>query len=135
MLGFLAVLTWWSGRIVVANNVTLTFSSIVLLAAMALLGPAGAGIVGILVGPLQRGKVPLRGRVFNTGMSAALGVLGGAAYRAAGGSSDSSDVIGAWEIMRQVAIPVFVADLVQAGTTGHDIDLFDIERPAFRDVS
>jgi hypothetical protein len=113
VLGFLAVLTWWSGRIVVANNVTLTFSSIVLLAAMALLGPAGAGIVGILVGPLQRGKVPLRARVFNTGMSAALGVLGGAAYRAAGGPPDSSHVIGAWEIMRQIAIPVFVADLVQ----------------------
>ncbi len=46
-------------------------------------------------------------------MSAALGVLGGAAYRAAGGLPDSSDVIGAWDILRQVAIPIFVADLVQ----------------------
>ena len=113
VLGFLAVLTWWSGRIVVAENVTLTFSSIVLLAAMALLGPAGAGIVGIIVGPLQRGKVALRARVFNTGMSATLGVLGGAAYLLAGGLRDSSDVVGAWDTVRLVAIPVFVADLVQ----------------------
>jgi hypothetical protein len=113
VLGFLAVLTWWSGRIVVAHNVTLTFSSIVLLAAMALLGPAGAGIVGIIVGPLQRGKVPLRARVFNTGMSATLGVLGGAAYLLAGGLRDSSGVVGAWDLMRLVAFPVLVADLVQ----------------------
>jgi HD domain len=113
VLGFLAVLTWWSGRIVVASNVSLTFSSIVLLAAMALLGPAGAGIVGILLGPLQRGKVPLRGRVFNTGMSATLGVLGGWAYLAAGGELDSSGVIGAWDIARQIAIPILVADVVQ----------------------
>ena len=113
VLGLLAVLTWWSGRIVVAKNVTLTFSSIVLLAAMAMLGPAGAGIIGIIVGPLQRGKVPLRARVFNTGMSATLGVLGGAAYLLAGGDPDSSGVEGPWETMRQVGIPILVADLVQ----------------------
>ncbi len=113
VIALLAGLTWWSGAVVVDGTVRLTFSSIVLLAAMALLGPAGAGLVGILMGPIQRGPVPVRARVFNTGMSACLGVLGGMAYRLAGGVADSSGLVGAQEILRQVGYPILVADLVQ----------------------
>lgn len=113
VLGMLAVLTWWSGPIVVEDRVRLSFSSIVLLAAMGLVGPAGAGLVGIMLGPLQRGSVPLRARVFNTGMSATLGVLGATAYLAAGGRHDSSGLLGAWEILRGIGLPILLADLVQ----------------------
>ncbi|MEO7421272.1 MAG: HD domain-containing phosphohydrolase [Ornithinibacter sp.] len=113
VLGLLAGLTWWSGAVVVDGTVRLTFSSVVLLAAMALLGPGGAGLIGILLGPIQRGTVPLRARVFNTGMSATLGVLGGTAYHMAGGLKESSVLVGAPEILNRIGYPILVADLVQ----------------------
>jgi len=115
VLVLLAGLTWWSTPIVVGDRTRLTFSSIVLLSAMALLGPAGAGLVGIVMGPLQRGRVPLRARVFNTGQSATLGVVGGAAYLVAGGARQAADLDGALEIIRGVGIPILVADVVQIG--------------------
>ncbi len=113
VLVLLAVLTYWSGPVVIDGRVRLTFSSIVSLSAMALLGPAGAGIVGIVLGPLQRGVVPLRARLFNTGLFATLGVVGGTAYLLAGGHRDSSGLSGAGEISRHVGVPILVADLVQ----------------------
>ena len=113
VLAVLAVLTWWSGPVVVDGRVRLTFSSTVLLSAMALLGPAGAGLIGIIMGPLQRGRVPLRARVFNTGQSATLGVLGGVVYVLAGGNASAEDLVGAGEIIRHVGVPVLAADVVQ----------------------
>lgn len=111
----LAVLTWWQGSIgLTTNSVSLSFSSIVLVASMALLGPAGAGIVGILVGPLQRGKQPWRARLFNTGMFALLGVFGAVVYRAAGGVVGGAGLTGPWEIARAVGLPILVADVAQA---------------------
>ncbi len=113
VLVLLAGLTWWSGPVVLQGQVRLTFSSIVLLSAMALLGPAGAGLVGIVMGPLQRGRVPVRARIFNTGQSATLGVVGGTAYVLAGGVHDANDLRGAGEILRYVGLPILVADVVQ----------------------
>jgi len=112
VLGLLAVLTWWSGP-PIDGRYFITFSSIILLAAMALLGPAGAGIVGVISGPLERGPLSLRARVFNLGMTATLGVLGGYAYLAVDGSTDSTDLVGAGPIVRQIGVPILVADLVQ----------------------
>ena len=112
VLCLLAVLTWWSGPTVVDGRVLLSFSSIVMLAAIALLGPAGAGVVGLVMGPLQRGSLPLRARLFNTGMSATLGVLGSVAYLYAGGKRDSTGLVGAREILQHVGWPILVADLV-----------------------
>ena len=111
----LSVLTWWQGSTgLTTNSVSLSFSSIVLVASMALLGPAGAGIVGILVGPLQRGKQPWRARLFNTGMFSLLGVFGGVVYRAAGGVVGGAGLTGPWEIARAVGLPILVADVAQA---------------------
>ena len=113
VLLLLASSAWWSGPVVVQSRVRLTFSSIVLLSAMALLGPAGAGVVGIVMGPLQRGNVRPRARIFNTGQFATLGVVGGAAYLLAGGTTDATGLHGASEIIRYVGIPILVADVVQ----------------------
>ena len=67
-----------------------------------------------LVGPFDNGRAPMRARVFNSGMFATMGVVGGAAYivrrwparrtrgRRAPGRS-----------CRQIGIPVLVADVVQ----------------------
>ena len=115
VLLLLAVLTWWQGSIgLTTNSVSLSFSSIVLVASMALVGPAGAGIVGILVGPMQREKQPWRARLFNTGMFAMLGVCGALVYRAAGGVRDAEGLIGTWEIVRLIGIPILLADAAQA---------------------
>lgn len=112
----LAVLTRFSGPELFIGRVQVGFLSIVMLAAMAMLGPAGAGIVGIVIGPVPRGAMPLRARVFNTGMLATVGVLGGAAYVAAGGIQHSWGLTGTWEILRGIGLPIIVAGLVQAVT-------------------
>jgi HD domain len=112
VLGILAALTWWSGPPVDAQF-SIAFHSIISLAAIALVGPAGAGIVGIISGPLERGPLSMRARVFNLGMTATYAVLGGYAYLAAGGDTDSTHLIGARAIIRHLGMPILVADLVQ----------------------
>jgi HD domain len=112
VLAFVAVLTWWSGP-PVDSQFSITFDSIISLAAMALVGPAGAGVVGIISGPLERGPLSMRARVFNLGMTSTYSVLGGYAYIWAGGRTDSTDLRGAEAIIRYVGVPILVADLVQ----------------------
>ena len=110
----LAVLAWWFGSVEVdAGRVTLSFTGIVMLAAMSLIGPAGAGIVGMTMGPFHDGVAPLRARVFNSGMFATLGVAGGAAYIVAGGDPGGLEPLGTWQTMLQIGIPMLVADVVQ----------------------
>jgi hypothetical protein len=114
VLLLLAVLALWFGSVDIdGGRVSLSFTGIVLLAAMALVGPAGAAIVGIILGPFQAVGAPLRARIFNTGMLAITGVVGGAAYLAVGGVPDGSDLVGTWAVVRQIGIPVLVADVVQ----------------------
>jgi hypothetical protein len=115
VLLLLAVLAWLFGSVDVdGGRVTLSFHGIVLLAAMALVGPGGAGIVAMLMGPLQQGGAPFRARVFNTGMLATMGVVGGATYLAVGGvPGDGDPIAGTWQIVRHIGIPVLVADVVQ----------------------
>jgi len=109
----LAVLAWLFGSVEVdAGRVGLSFTSIVLLATMALVGPAGAGVVGTVLGPLQPGRTPLNAKIFNTGMFATMGVVGGSAYIAAGGTPGDSPG-STWQIMRHIGLPVLVADVVQ----------------------
>ncbi|HYN66829.1 MAG TPA: HD domain-containing phosphohydrolase [Ornithinibacter sp.] len=114
VLLLLAMLAWWFGSVdIAAGRVRLSFTSIVMLAAMALVGPAGAGIVGMVMGPFETGRAPLRARVFNAGMFATMGVVGGAAYTAAGGVSGGTDPVGTWQVVLRIGIPVLVADVVQ----------------------
>ena len=114
VLMLLAVLAWWVGSVDLdKGQVQLSFTGIVLLAAMSLVGPAGAGIVGMVMGPLQLGRAPLRAMVFNTGMFSTMAVVGGFAYVAVGGKPGAEAPAGTWELLRAVGIPVLVADVVQ----------------------
>jgi HD domain len=114
VLLLLSVLAWWFGSVdLVAGRLRLSFTGIVLLASMALLGPAGAGIVGMVMGPFDSGSAPLRARIFNTGMFATMGVVGGATYIAAGGDPGGADPMGTWQIMLRIGLPVLLADVVQ----------------------
>ncbi len=114
VLLLLALLSWLLGSVQSDGGRTqVSLSGIVMLAAMALVGPAGAGIVGTLVGPFEIGRAPMRARIFNSGMLATIGVVGGGAYIAAGGRPGGPWPVGTWEIALQIGIPVLVADVVQ----------------------
>ncbi len=114
VLLLLALLSWLLGSVESDGGRTqVSLNGIVMLAAMALVGPAGAGIVGTLVGPFHNGRAPMRARIFNSGMFATMGVVGGAAYIVAGGRPGGPWPVGTWEIALQIGIPVLVADVVQ----------------------
>ena len=63
VLLLLALLSWWFGlgRGRRRARLRLSLTGIVMLAAMALVGPAGAGIVGTLLGPLRQRASPAAG--------------------------------------------------------------------------
>jgi hypothetical protein len=114
VLLLLTVLAWWLGSVsLVGSRVALSFTGIVILAAMALVGPAGAGIVGMVMGPFQAVGVRMRTRVFNSAMFAIMGVAGGAAYRGAGGVAGETMLMGSWQILGLIGLPLLMADLVQ----------------------
>ena len=108
-------LAWWFGSVKVdGGRVSLSFTSIVLLATMALVGPAAAGIVGTTMAPFSSGPgAPLRARIFNSGMFATMGVVGGAAYLSAGGVLAGAGTVGTRDIVASIGLPVLVADVVQ----------------------
>ncbi len=114
VLLLLTVLSWWLGSVtLVGSRVNLSFAGIVILAAMALVGPAGAGVIGMVMGPFQGVGVRLRTRVFNSAMFASMGVAGGAAYLGAGGVRGEKMLTGSWQIIRFIGLPLLMADLVQ----------------------
>lgn len=98
-------------EVVVGDRVSLAISSIVMIAAQALLGPAGAVVVGALVGSFQ-GSTRL-GRLFNASQFSIYGCAGGVAFLAAGGTVDPDQLRGTTEILRQLALPLLVCDVVQ----------------------
>lgn len=114
VLMLLAVLAWLLGSVDIdGGRASVSFTGIVMLAAMALVGPAGAGIVGTVIGPFHAGRAPMRARVFNAGMFATMGVVGGAAYIAAGGEPGGEWPMGTWQIVVHIGIPVLVANVVE----------------------
>ena len=114
-LSLLAVLAWLFGSVDIDNGrISLSFTSIVLLAAMALVGPGGAGIVALVMGPLQEAGSPAARANLQHGHARHLGVVGGYAYIVAGGEPEGGpDLVGTWQILLHIGIPVLVADVVQ----------------------
>jgi len=96
----------------VRGHVSFSFTSIILLAAVALTGPFGAAVVGavtcLLVAYHQRVEV----RVFNVGMTSAIGAIGGFAYLMAGGATEVIDFSGVGSLALHVGLPLIVADVV-----------------------
>lgn len=103
-------LTTWFGSLVVEENASLSVSSIVLLAAAVLLGPAAAGLVGALHGPAERGPIPVAFRVYNGAMHAASGIVAGLVFRALG-TLEPDALEGTSEIVGNLAVPLFLAHL------------------------
>jgi putative nucleotidyltransferase with HDIG domain len=96
----------------VGGRIGFSFSSIILLAAVALTGPFGAAVVGAVTCLLVLDKQRPQVRVFNTGMTSVIGSAGGFVYLLAGGSHEVGDVGGVGPLLLHVGVPMMVADLV-----------------------
>jgi putative nucleotidyltransferase with HDIG domain len=96
----------------VGRRTTLSFTSIVLLSSVALVGPFGAAVVGastLLAVNKDRAQV----RVFNSAMASAIGAVGGIVYLLAWGAAHVSDFGGGGALLLHVGVPVMVADVAQ----------------------
>ncbi len=114
LLCIISALTWWFGELVVEEQAGLSLSSIILLAAAVLLGPAAAGLVGAVGGAAQPGPLPVYFRVWNSAMQAASGVVAGLVFIGVGGELASESLLGTAQIVQSLALPLLAGHL--AGT-------------------
>lgn len=96
----------------VTGTISLSIQSVILLAAIVMVGPVGAALVGSVASLSQSRRLPGRALAFNTGMFACVGVVSGVAYQLAGGI-DPLAAHGAGAIALSVGLPLMVADIVQ----------------------
>jgi hypothetical protein len=89
-----------------------SFATVVLAAALALVGPGGAVVVGFLSYLADVRRQRLRTRLFNAGMTGCLGGVGGFVYVAAGGLTPIPVAISPREILVGVAGPLVLGYLV-----------------------
>lgn len=113
LLTGLAVLVWRLSRNEVEDRVDFAASNIVILAAVALVEPLGAGVVGCTMAALQRGPLSVRGRLFNMAMSATVAMCGGLSYAALGGSHDFEGLRGG-PLLLEVGVPLAASAVVLA---------------------
>jgi putative nucleotidyltransferase with HDIG domain len=110
MLGFLGSA---SAERDVGNRVGFSFTSIILLTAVALAGPFGAAVVGASTYLLVVSSDSLQVRIFNSAMAAAYGAVGGFVYLLVGGVTEISGIEGVWPLLLRVGLPLMVADVAQ----------------------
>ena len=92
----------------------LDFGAIILLAAVALVGPAGAVVIGAVTGLFELGRRPLYVRVFNSAMTAIVGGVSGLAYHQATGLvfHGPKEPAGAGDILLHIGAPFLLADVI-----------------------
>lgn len=97
----------------VGTRIRFSFVSIVILASIVITGPVGAALVGGGTNLVAVNKTPLRARVFNTGMFACIGAVGGLVYLAVGGRADVASLHSASSLLLEVGLPLVAADVAQ----------------------
>jgi putative nucleotidyltransferase with HDIG domain len=95
------------------QKIPLSFTSIILISAVAIVGPFGAAIVGAVTNLLVAYKAKVQARIFNAAMASAFGVVGGFAYLIAGGSTEVASVEGVGPLLLEVGVPLMVAHIIQ----------------------
>jgi len=95
----------------VGGRIGFSFSSIILLAAVALTGPFGAAVVGAVTCLVVLDKQRLQVRVFNSGMTSAIGSAGGFVYLLTGGTTEVAGVGGVGPLLLHVGLPLMFADV------------------------
>ncbi|GAA1231364.1 HD-GYP domain-containing protein [Oryzihumus leptocrescens] len=109
----MGTLSSWRRAGHIKSQVTFTFTSIILLTSVAVVGPAGAAIVGLVTPALELRRQRLDARLFNTGMASIIGAVGGLAYLLAGGIVHISAAAGVLPLLTKVFFPLMVADVAQ----------------------
>jgi putative nucleotidyltransferase with HDIG domain len=112
VLSGMGIASWLLRDNVGSVPVQLSFTSIILLAAVVIVGPVGAAVVGALAPVVQFDRTKAIVRVFNTAQLSAMGCAGGLAYDLVGGDATPGGTDGA-EILLRVGLPLIVANLVQ----------------------
>ena len=93
------------------GRITFSFTSIILLAAVAMLGPFGAAVVGAVTCLLEVDRQRVEVRVFNIGMTSAIGAAGGFVYLMAGGTTEVRSTGGVGPLLQHVGLPLLLADV------------------------
>ncbi|MFC7489556.1 MULTISPECIES: HD domain-containing protein [unclassified Knoellia] len=112
VLAFLGALTWWLPSTSSDGRIHFTADNVVVLAAIPIVGPLGAGVVGLAMAVLTRRRIALHRRLFNVAMASASAMVGGIAYDLAGGSLAVDELHGALQLVLHVGLPIVVADAV-----------------------
>jgi len=113
VLVLVAVASWVGRENLLATRIRFSFVSIVILASIVITGPSGAALVGGGANLLRFTTMPLRVRVFNTGMFTVVGAFGGLAYLTVGGRADVTNLHSASSLLLQVGLPLVAADVTQ----------------------
>ncbi|WP_404381359.1 HD domain-containing protein [Knoellia locipacati] len=110
LLAFIGALTWWLPSTSSDGLSHFTADNVVVLAAIPIVGPVGAGVVGLVMAALTRRRIALHRRVFNMAMASASAMVGGIFYDLAGGSFAVDDLQGVGPLILHVGLPIVVAD-------------------------
>jgi len=114
VLAVLGVLGLSSQERNVGVRISFSVESIILLAAVALIGPFGAAVIGAVTCLLAVEKQRVEVRVFNVAMTSVYAAIGGFVYLLAGGATNVSQVDdGVWPLLLRVGLPLMVADVAQ----------------------
>ncbi|GAA2159123.1 HD-GYP domain-containing protein [Pedococcus bigeumensis] len=113
LLLLVAVAGWVGRDNPVGTRIRISFVSIVVLASIVITGPVGAALVGGGANLVGIRKMPRRARVFNTGMFAFIGAVGGLVYLGVGGRADVTSLHSASSLLLEVGLPLVAADVAQ----------------------
>ncbi|MGO4603320.1 HD-GYP domain-containing protein [Terrabacter sp. 2YAF2] len=117
LLSAMGVLSYTLREPTVTSRIGFSFLSIILLASGAILGPFGAWLVGLASQSIEReSRMRWYHRAFNIAMNGLIGVAGAMAYILCGGVASLQSVSGFPDLVRQVGLPLIVADVVQCLT-------------------
>ena len=97
----------------VGHRIAFSFLSIIVVSSTVLVGPAGSAVVGAVSMAFERGNRPLMVRIFNSGMFALQGVVGGWVYLLLDGQTALEGVIEPGTLLLQVGLPLMAADVAQ----------------------
>lgn len=98
----------------IRQHVDVSFTTVVMAAALVLVGPLGATIVGAVTYLADLRRQRWRTRAFNTSMTACMGAIGGFAYEWCDGLSPPNSATAPWDIVAWVAVPMLVGYVAMA---------------------
>lgn len=95
------------------SQIDLSFTAAILLSAIPLAGPVGAGVLGVVIPLFEARRAGLAATVFNSAMTGLVGAISGLGYVAAGGWVPvPSDGAGGRELLLHVGLPLLAADVL-----------------------